>query len=152
MHVARPAVISRATANFDVAGLAVWQVAAAMFFATIGAPTAHAANVEHIDVAATPKLAVALLITAGLATAVAFSVQTWAQRFTPPTHTAIIYSLEPVFAALVSFLVLRERLGGREMLGAGLILAGLLVSELRGAREPELPGVPAPPSHSENSS
>jgi len=70
--------------------------------------------------------------TAVFATAVAFSIQFWAQRHTTPTHAAILFTLEPVFAALTSFVVLHERLGGRALLGAALVLAGILLSELRG--------------------
>jgi drug/metabolite transporter (DMT)-like permease len=60
-------------------------------------------------------------------------VQGWAQQFTPPTHTALILALEPVFAGLTSFFIVHERLGLRGGLGAALILAGVLISELLGA-------------------
>ncbi|MGC8779781.1 MAG: DMT family transporter [Anaerolineae bacterium] len=66
-----------------------------------------------------------------LATSLAFGVQTVAQRFTHATHTALIFAAEPVFAALFSFLLIGELLGPRQLLGCGLILAGMLVSELR---------------------
>jgi drug/metabolite transporter (DMT)-like permease len=84
----------------------------------------------------TARLAVALGVTAVLATGVAFSVQNWAQQYTPAAHTALIFALEPVFAALSSRLALGERLGGKVLLGAGLILAGMVVSEVWGARPP----------------
>ena len=80
----------------------------------------------------TPRLALAILVTAVLATALVFAIQVWAQRHTSPTHTAIIFSLEPVFAWLTSFVVLGERLGMRGTLGALLILAGIVVVELKG--------------------
>lgn len=78
----------------------------------------------------------ALLLTAVLATGFAFSVQNWAQQFTPPAHTALIFALEPVFAALTSRLVLGERLGGKVFLGSALILAGMVVSEIWGSTTP----------------
>lgn len=74
----------------------------------------------------------AILVTGILGTAVAFTVQAWAQQFLPPTNTALIFALEPVFAWLTSYMVLGERLGGRAALGAVLILAGVLVSEVLG--------------------
>lgn len=88
------------------------------------------------------ELLMAVLITAVLATAVAFSVQVWAQQYTTPTHTAILFSLEPVFAAITSYIVVRERLGGRALFGAGLILVGILLAELKGPTQaaPESPG------------
>jgi drug/metabolite transporter (DMT)-like permease len=81
----------------------------------------------------TPRVLWAILITALLGTAMGFTVQAWAQQFTPPTHTALIFSLEPVFAWITSFVVLGERLGLRGGFGAVLILAGVLLSELKGS-------------------
>jgi drug/metabolite transporter (DMT)-like permease len=78
----------------------------------------------------TPRIFIALAIAAVLATAAAFSIQSWAQSILPPTHTALILTLEPVFAWLTSFLVLGERLGLRPASGALLILAGIALTEL----------------------
>jgi drug/metabolite transporter (DMT)-like permease len=84
----------------------------------------------------TVRLAVAILVTAVLATGVAFSVQNWAQQYTPAAHTALIFALEPVFAALSSRLVTGEHFGGRALAGSGLILAGMVVSEIWGGSKP----------------
>jgi drug/metabolite transporter (DMT)-like permease len=78
----------------------------------------------------TPRLLMALAITSLLATAAAFTIQSWAQQHLPPTHTAILLTLEPVFACLTSFLVLHEHLGRRSLSGAALILAGIAFTEL----------------------
>jgi drug/metabolite transporter (DMT)-like permease len=86
--------------------------------------------------AVTPRLLIALAVTSLLATAAAFTIQSWAQRHLPPTHTAILLTLEPVFACLTSFLVLHEHLGPRSLLGAALILAGIAFSELLSATNP----------------
>ncbi len=83
-----------------------------------------------------PRVLLAVLVTGLLATALAFSTQTWAQQFTSPTHTALIFSLEPVFAWLTSAVWLGERMSGRAALGAVLILAGIVVAELRGRSGP----------------
>ena len=66
-----------------------------------------------------------------LCTVVAFAVQTRAQRFTSPTHTALIFSTEPVFAVLFAYLLADERLGPAELAGCALILAGMLLAQLR---------------------
>jgi drug/metabolite transporter (DMT)-like permease len=79
----------------------------------------------------TPILWIALGVTAVLATAAAFTIQSWAQQHLPATHTALIFTLEPVFAWLTALLFFREHLGRRAMLGAGLIFAGILIAELR---------------------
>lgn len=65
-----------------------------------------------------------------LASTLAFLVQTFAQRRTPATHVALIFALEPVFAAAVAYWLRGEQLTPRMQLGAGLILAGTLCAEL----------------------
>ncbi|HYK18190.1 MAG TPA: DMT family transporter [Bryobacteraceae bacterium] len=77
---------------------------------------------------------IALAVTSLLATALAFAVQTWAQRWSSPTRTAVIFSMEPVFAWATSYAVAGELLSRRATVGAGLILAGILMVELRPAR------------------
>ncbi len=72
----------------------------------------------------------AALFTGLLATALAFAVQTAAQRFTTATHAALIFAAEPVFAALGSYLLIGEVLSPSQWLGCGLILAGMLLAEL----------------------
>ena len=74
---------------------------------------------------------IALAVTSLLATALAFSVQTWAQRWSSPTRTALIFSTEPVFAWATSYVVAGEVLSHRAMLGAVLILGGILLVELK---------------------
>ena len=83
---------------------------------------------------ATPRLFAALAVTAIFGTAAAFTAQSWAQQHLPASHTALIFTLEPVFAWLTSLLFLHERLGPRALFGAGLILAGILAAELAPAR------------------
>ncbi|HEY0264871.1 MAG TPA: DMT family transporter [Granulicella sp.] len=91
----------------------------------------------------TARLIATLLLTSLLATAAAFTVQSYAQQHMAPTHTALILTLEPVFAWLISLLVLHEHFGRRSMTGAALILAGIAVIELlpanRAAVAPEIP-------------
>ena len=65
-----------------------------------------------------------------LASAVAICVQTWAQARTTAVRVALICSTEPVFAAVYSVALGYERLGPREWVGGGLIIAGVLVAEL----------------------
>lgn len=71
----------------------------------------------------------AILITGFLATALAFFIQNRFQPLSTPTQAAIIFSAEPVFAGLFGYLLLEERLGGLQLLGAGAILAGIIVSQ-----------------------
>jgi len=48
-------------------------------------------------------------------------------------RAALIFALEPVFAALWSVMVGRERLGSRELTGGTLIVLGIVAAELGGA-------------------
>jgi len=72
----------------------------------------------------------AFAFTGVLATSFAFAAQTFAQRFTSPTHTALIFSLEPVFAVVSSRILIGERLTGQALVGSALILLGMLAAEL----------------------
>lgn len=84
-------------------------------------------------------LLVALAVTALLATALAFTVQAWAQRHTSATRTALIFALEPVFAWATSFVLIGEKLSPRGMAGGVLILSGVVLAELKpgwGRRRP----------------
>ena len=54
------------------------------------------------------------------------------QKKAHPAHAAIILSLEAVFAALGGWLILGEVLSPRGMAGAGLMLAGMMISQLLG--------------------
>lgn len=128
--------IGRYAPRFGHAHLALWQILVALALFVLLAPLAGPTGLDAMEVRWSGRLLLAVGVTGVLATALAFSIQTWAQQFTLPTHTAIIFSLEPVFAALTSFIVLRERLGWRGLLGAGLILLGVLLVELRGSPTP----------------
>jgi drug/metabolite transporter (DMT)-like permease len=105
--------------------LALLQVGFCALFMALSLPL-----IEHPHLSWTPRLALALSIAAVLATAVGFSVQSWVQSVLPPTHTALLLTMEPVFAWITSFLVMGERLGLRPACGALLILAAIALTEL----------------------
>lgn len=88
----------------------------------------------RLHLAWTPSLLGAFAVTSVFATAFAFSGQNWAQQYTPASHTALIFALEPVFAALTSRFLAGERMGARFMVGCILILGGMVISELWGGR------------------
>jgi drug/metabolite transporter (DMT)-like permease len=113
--------------------LALLQVGFCALFMALSLPL-----IEYPHITWTPRLAIALGIAAVLATAAAFSIQSWAQSVLPSTHTALILTLEPVFAWITSFLVMGERLGARPACGALLILSGIALTELM-----PLPHVPS---------
>lgn len=106
--------------------LAVWQIVTAAIF---GFASFHWLETPRWHMS--PRLAAALAITGFAATAFAFTVQTWAQRHTTATRTALIYALEPVFAWLFSWLLTGELLTRRAAAGAVLILTGILLVEVK---------------------
>lgn len=105
--------------------LALLQVGFCAVFMAVSLPL-----IEHPQIHLTPRLVAALLVAAALATAAAFSIQSWAQSILPSTHIALLLTMEPVFAWITSFLFTGERLGLRPACGALLILAGIGLTEL----------------------
>lgn len=89
---------------------------------------------EVPEVRWTPRLFFALGATGALATALSFSLYTWAQRHTTATRAALIFALEPVFAGLVAWAWAGEAWTARSLTGGALILAGILLVELKPAR------------------
>lgn len=71
-----------------------------------------------------------LLYLAVFATALVIALQTWALGKTTPVKATIFFSLEPVFAAVFAGLAFGERMTPQELLGGGLILGGVAVTEL----------------------
>jgi drug/metabolite transporter (DMT)-like permease len=134
--------VSEYTRRHSVAALGVLQVFACGALAWVFAGTASAARLQALRFEWRWELLTGILICAVLATAVAFSMQFWAQQYTTPSHAAILFTLEPVFAVITSYLLIHERLGGRSMIGAVLVFAGILIAELLGP--PAAPESPEP--------
>jgi len=78
-----------------------------------------------------PSVILAIGMTGLLATALAFYLQCRMQQFTSSTHTALIFSAEPVFAAVFGYLLAGDRLGTIGIAGGALIVAGIIVAELK---------------------
>lgn len=72
----------------------------------------------------------AILFSGVLVVGVAFTLQIIAQKHAPPTHAAIIMSLEAVFGALFGWMLLSETLNQRELLGCALMFAGMILAQL----------------------
>lgn len=134
--------MEHATRDENWRQIAIVQTAVAALLMIVAVPVA-----EKVSIVWSTRVIAGVLITGFLSLALSFSIQAWAQQFTPATHTALIFTLEPVFAWLTSFVFLGERLGGRGMLGGLLILCGVLISEEKGSAEsmavaPDHAGVP----------
>jgi drug/metabolite transporter (DMT)-like permease len=130
------------TREHSAAALSVLQVVACAGMAWLTALGAHSIRWQAMRFEASAALWIGLAVCAILATALAFSLQLWAQQYTTPSHAAILFTLEPVFAVATSYVVLHERLGLRSVFGAALVLAGILAAELLGP--PAAPESPEP--------
>jgi drug/metabolite transporter (DMT)-like permease len=126
----------------SVAALSVLQVAACAALGWLATGLAALSGWQPARFSWEAKSLAGIAICAVLATAVAFSIQLWAQQYTSSSHAAILFTLEPVFASATSYLLLRERLGHRALLGAAFVLAGILIAELLGP--PAAPESPEP--------
>jgi len=84
---------------------------------------------SHVLLLPLPLLPITLYM--GLiATGAIYFTQSWAQQYTTSARTALIFVLEPVFAALFAVVIAAEQLEARQWLGGLLILIGMLVAEL----------------------
>ena len=72
-----------------------------------------------------------------------FLVQTWAQRRTSATRTALVFTLEPVWAALFGFTLAGDRLGALGWAGCAVIMAGIVLAEPAAADVARAPRAPA---------
>jgi drug/metabolite transporter (DMT)-like permease len=114
----------------DVGALTLGQVALAAVVFSVLSP------LGGWRVPTAPVVWIALGVTAAGATAFGFTMQTWAQSRLSPTRTAVILTMEPVFAGVFGVALAGDRLTARNWVGAALIVAGMLAVEIR-------PGVPA---------
>jgi drug/metabolite transporter (DMT)-like permease len=130
------------TREHSAAALSVLQVLACGVMAWLTALGAEAIRWQPMRFEPSVTLWTGIAVCAVFATAVAFSLQLWAQQYTTPSHAAILFTLEPVFAVATSYLMLGERLGVRSLFGAILVLAGILAAELLGP--PAAPESPEP--------
>jgi drug/metabolite transporter (DMT)-like permease len=88
---------------------------------------------QGLEVPSTADVWGAVLLTAVAATAIAFVVQTWAQSQLSSTRTALVLTMEPVFAALTAWVV-GQPVGTAVLAGGGLVVAAMLLVDALPAR------------------
>ncbi len=112
--------------RFDAFALVTWQLGAAgllgIFFSLL---------TGKMTIVMPAPVWNAILITVIFCTVFAFLIQTLAQRVTPPTRTALIFTGEPVFGALFSHFYGGEALLTHHLIGGGLIFLGMVLAEIR---------------------
>src|SRR5262249_58311250 len=129
--------VSEYTREHSAAALSVLQVISCAGLSWLMTGIAAAIRWQPARLDFGRPLILGIAVCAVFATAVAFSIQLWAQQYTTPGHAAILFTLEPVFAVLTSYLFLGERLVPRALFGAAFVLAGILIAELLGPAAPE---------------
>lgn len=87
-------------------------------------------EIETIEFSFSSSLLFAVLYTSIFATVLTTTIQTKYQKFVTPSVAGIIFSFEPIFAAVFAFFVLNEKISNFGLVGCVLIFAGLLVSEV----------------------
>lgn len=116
----------------DASSFFFWQLA---LVTGLMAPATVIEAPEAASFAPTLVLVVAIVITGGFATG-AFAVQVWAQQRLPAQQVALIFSLEPAYAAWLAWYFLGERLDSQGWLGSGLILTAVLLGSAWPVRHP----------------
>ena len=118
-------VIGWLSPRMDPIVLSFLQFAACSLFSLIAAVGTETMTVSSITAATVPILYGGLV-----SVGVAYTLQVVAQRDAHPAHAAVLLSMEAVFAALGGCLILNESLPLRGLWGCGLMLSGMLISQL----------------------
>ena len=84
---------------------------------------------ELLKINFTNQLGFGILYTAIFATLITTTLQTKYQKLVTPTKAGIVYSFEPIFAAVIAFIFISEKVTPFGLLGATLIFVGLIISE-----------------------
>jgi drug/metabolite transporter (DMT)-like permease len=92
----------------------------------------------NVDILLSQDVIIALVITSVFATALAFLIQTNFQKYTTATRVALIFAMEPVFAAIAGYYWAAERLSYSALFGCLLIFAGMIFAELPANKFPLL--------------
>ncbi len=87
-------------------------------------------SIEALHIEITDYLIFGLIYTALFATLITTAILTKFQKIVTPTKAAIVYSLEPIFASVLAFFLLNEKITNFGFVGAVLIISGLFASEL----------------------
>ena len=129
LYALQIALMERFAPRYDPLAFTTAEMAAAFVGFAVIAVAAGQVEVPH-----GATVWAALLVTGVFASAIAFLVQAWAQQRTSATQTALVFSLEPVWAGIFGFALAGDRLGAIGWAGCAVILAGIAVSEPAAAR------------------
>ncbi len=109
--------------------LLIVQIGVSSLLAFIAAFVFDIIDYETLQINYSNKLGYSILYTAIFATLVTTTLQTKYQKLISPTKAGIVYSFEPIFAAIFAYILISERITPFGLLGATLIFCGLIISE-----------------------
>jgi len=135
--------MARYGGRFAIIPLSILQLGAVTFYSAIAAlfemntvvSESYMSLIEQLN---NKNVIGAILYSALLASAFAYWAQTSSQRLMEPHKVALIFALEPIFAHIAAYFILDEHLGFKGWIGASLIIAGMLYSELGGRRKAKI--------------
>ncbi len=122
--------ISWLSRKFDALLLSLYQFFFCALFSLLAAVQTEIITVAGIRGAMQP-----ILYTGIFSVGIAYTLQIVAQQKAHPAHASIILSMEAVFAVIGGYIFLGERIPTRGLIGCGLMLAGMLLSQLMSSRE-----------------
>jgi len=119
-------IVDRYATRVSIVPYTVVQLAVVAICAAVGAGLSG--RVHHLGSRAVWE---ALIVTAPFATAAAYWIQVGAQRYVPPTRSAILFAMESPFAAVFGLALAGDRIGAAGWIGGALMLGGALVAVTR---------------------
>lgn len=123
--------LSRFGRSAPAAAFTLWQL---LFVAAVGTATTwlqgDLAKVPGATIEWNGELLLAIAYLGVLATAVGIGVQSRVQHRIPPTHLALLFALQPLFAALCGWALQGDLLSATQVVGGGLIILGVVVTSL----------------------
>jgi len=115
--------------SMDYRFLTYWQILLTAILSILTLPLLHFTGIEPIRFSFQPISIGAILYTAIFATVLTTIVQTKFQRAVSPTRASLIFSMEPIFAAIFAFFILGEKISPFGYLGSVFIFSAVLISE-----------------------
>jgi drug/metabolite transporter (DMT)-like permease len=125
--------LSRFGKGLPTVAFCLWQLTFVAIAATVaGFVEGNFAAVGTAGVTWTPQLILLTAYLGVLATALGIGVQSKVQHRVPSTHLALLFALQPLFAALFGWLTIGDQMSSMQMLGGALIVVGVIVTSLDG--------------------
>jgi len=123
--------VGRIPRSYSILRVTLWQLGTCAVASLVSAVIFEQESLPQLlNAIQVPRVLGALLFCSLAATLLAFWAQTHLQRKVSATRAAVLFSVEPVFGFLFSYCLLGEVLTVVQAVGAFVMLAGIVASEL----------------------